>query len=271
MVIEIDEKCLELINEEKYCNFFNSLAYYINNGRNYIYLNKRMLEFLYNSKKIDKRGRIFYKQAFDNSAEDLAIRNSVNRKILVKREKNDNIEIKNGEIIISIDKLIDNNLLENKANLICENLIDCRFFINLTKIYALKNSINSFNIALQSNNGGGSTILDVYKEKEQIGEISLIIVDSDQKFQDSPIGETLRKLLREKQDNSLIEIYPLYVHEIENLIPIKLIENYYKTTRTEERRREVIKFLKTFEAKKLEESPIAYFDMKDRNNNKKVE
>ncbi len=262
MFIEIDEKCIELLNDSKYITFFNKLAYDINNGKNYIFLPKKTLDILYNSKNIDNHARKIYKNIFDKSSEGLSVKKSVNRKIIIIPNNNESIRKNKDELLIPIDIAIDINLFENKINLICENLSDCKFFYNIGKLYKIKNSITGIDINMQKNNGGGSTIVDVYKEKNNLQEISLLIIDSDQKYANSPKGNTLKKLLKE-EISQVVEIYTLYAHEVENLIPIKMIQNYYNNSKDEESRQEVINFLKLLRPTSFKESPLAYFDMKN--------
>lgn len=261
MFIEIDEKCIELLNEDKYTIFFNGLAHSINNGKNYIYLSKKTLELLYNSKKIDLTSRKIYKRIFDNSSEDLAIKKSVSRRVMVANNGEDKIKIIDNQILIPIDIAIEKNLFDTRTNLICENLSDCNFFGNIAKLYKLENSINAINIELENNNGGGDTIVEVYKEKDKLKEISLLIVDSDQKYYEAPLGNTLKRLLKVEK-SQVVEIYSLHVHEIENLIPIQMIENYYRQSNNEENREDVINFLKLFKISNFDNSPLAFFDMK---------
>lgn len=263
MFVEINENCIELLDKEKYINFFEQLASYIYIGRNYIFLNKRILEKLYTNKKISEFSRKIYKNIFDNSSIDLSIKNSVNRKIIVTNsvEKEAKL-INNEEILMPIDIVIDIDIFINKSNLICENLSDCKFFCYIAEVYRRKKSLTNINIELNRINGGGTTISEVHKDKRLNKEISLTIVDSDQKYYNAPKGETLKKILKEnKVPSPMNEIFPLYVHEIENLIPIKMIENYYKN-KSEENQTDLIEFLKKLNINRFEESPLAYFDMK---------
>lgn len=261
MFIEIDESCIELLKQDKYIVFFNELAYNIYKGKNYVFLSKEMLEKLYNNDNIDLTPKKIYKDVFNNSSTDMIVKNSVSRSVIVTSENGKTIKHNNDKIVIPIDVAININLFSNRPNLICENISDCKFLYNIGELYKIKNSIKSINIELENTNGGGDTITDIYKEKNRIKELSLVIVDSDQRYESAPIGATLKKILREQEDG-ICEIYPLYVHEIENLIPIKMIENYYKNARTEEQRENVINFLKSFKVTDFKKSPIAFFDMK---------
>jgi len=260
MFIEIADECIELINEDKYYTFFNQLAYYMNNGRHYIFLSKKFLETLFKNKKLDYNVKNVYKKMFDNSCEDLIIKKSVNRIIRVTKE----IELvrKNNEIYMPLEFAIEIDLFNNKSNLIGENTSDCNFFHTLGEIYKNCNSIVGINIEMQTCNGGGGSMFEVCIGKSTDREFSITIVDSDQKYEGAPKGGTMKKVLRDtiSQYN---EIYPLYVHEIENLIPIKMIENYYSTNRGESDKSDTIELLKKLKQDAVEKSPLAYFAMKN--------
>ena len=277
MFIEIDEEIMELLDVEKYLNFFNELAHNITNGTNYVFITKRLLEKLYKNPKIDNSSRQIYKNIFDNSAQDLVIKRSVNRIAKVVNngkneiEKNEfeiedeNEKKKVEEIIIPIDIAIDVNLFIKESNLIGENHSDCQFLQNIGDAYKAKKSINAINIKLRNIQGGGATISDEYKVRAKEKEISLFIVDTDQKYIGSAKGSTLRKLLKEERENKCeaCEIYELPVHEIENIIPLKMIKKYYDEAKGEEERNEVIDFLESLEKNDFEKSPLAFFDMKN--------
>lgn len=270
MFIEIDYSCIEKINtHEKYITFFNEMAYEIYKGKNYYYLSKIALEFLFNCSSLDNQPKEIYRKMFNNSYEDYVIKNSVNRKILVVNDDVNGIVFKDGNYKIHIDQFIEIGL-PTKMNIIAENTSDCKFFINIGKAYKYKNNIKSVNIELLLAPGGGATIADVYTNKIDDNELSILFVDSDKKYCGAPFGGTInclknveKELIKANKEINYVEIKVLDVHEIENLIPLMLIENYYSNKSEETPKKDVINFLKKFEMKPFDiNNPIMFFDMK---------
>lgn len=123
--------------------------------------------------------------------------------------------------------------LENRVNLIAENLEDCEFYEAIASYYCAKHSIRGFRASLHHENGGGNTINSVLREcvaKDR--SLSLCIVDSDKKWEPTkqypnppPLGDTYYKVKQESDDLNHHQDYPkhclylLDVHEVENLIP----------------------------------------------------
>lgn len=272
MIIKIEFECTKLIGkEEKYKIFFSSIAYEINRGNNYYYFSKRTLEALYNNEYLEDGPKNIYKRLFDNCYEDNLILKSVNRKIIIKNTtKNaDNIILEGQNYLISIDLFIEMNY-SYKMNLIAENNTDCNFYKKIGLIYMKKKNIASVRLELENQPGGGSTINDIVRNKYENKQISVAYVDSDVKYFKCAEGETSKKLLKEikrlnrKYNNDIVEIQKVDAHEVENLIPIKMIKNYYRQNRNEESRDITIDFLKKINTKKLDiNNPIIYFDMKN--------
>jgi hypothetical protein len=77
--------------------------------------------------------------------------------------------------------------------------------------------------------GGGSSLADVYCQKIQRRNPTLCIVDSDQEYPGGPLGDTARRVRALKGTEPLptIEAHILGVREIENFIPIKVLEDVY--------------------------------------------
>lgn len=111
----------------------------------------------------------------------------------------------------------------HKTALIGEDRSDCEFYEGLAKKYFSANHKNAnINLNFFHENGGG---INTYKSLRYYSEnkrISITIADSDKRYPESNVGNTLRKLRTEynKHENQAItELIELPVREKENLIP----------------------------------------------------
>ena len=108
--------------------------------------------------------------------------------------------------------------------LVCENVRDCDFYVFGTKQLLSRVMGNSYQLNVEEGNGGGGTIIDVLKVYEPYS--CLAICDSDKKYPQCGIGKTLSEVLAyfSGLHGCRMWMYALQVHEVENLIPIKLLE-----------------------------------------------
>ena len=128
-----------------------------------------------------------------------------------------------------------------------------------------KADIGYLNINFEEQNGGGSTISKslsriISDEKR----MCLCIVDSDKKYKEASPGNTMKNIIDiidEKVQVYFVEIFPLEIHEIENLIPISIMEKVIDKNNWEKQGLEFIKYLTKIDA--TEKSPRFYFDLKE--------
>lgn len=107
-----------------------------------------------------------------------------------------------------------------KAILLCEDLTDCNFYMQLTK-----GQCGNYNICADKQTGGGSGLKKKLEDLVQTNAIILAIVDSDKMYpKKKKYGNTAESCLK-VYNNSLPNIY-LYVtetHEAENMIPLEFV------------------------------------------------
>lgn len=111
----------------------------------------------------------------------------------------------------------------NRTVLIGEDRTDCEFYEGLAKQYLIENHENS-NIKLNFHheNGGGINTYRALKHYSENKKISITVTDSDRRYPNDNVGETLRKLRTEyklHESNAITELVELRVREKENLIP----------------------------------------------------
>lgn len=139
-------------------------------------------------------------------------------KVVLKNPNTDNHEL-------SIDFFKNSSTIQ-PPTLLCENLNDTQFYFALCEEYFGVDYLNKKN----ARGGGGSSTAD---NLEQIvnnkDSFCLCIVDSDIKYPGSGNGGTYDAIV----NKGLIpyptyEVFKLFVHEIENLIPIEIIGKHIK-------------------------------------------
>jgi hypothetical protein len=107
-----------------------------------------------------------------------------------------------------------------------ENTNDVEFYAVVTRIIRhVDNKYLSYNPIL----GGGYTTAGRLEKCQNNNEIALCIVDSDIKYPNAKNGATLGELLSKYDpNNKYVFLLQIKVHEIENLLPIKFIEEHAK-------------------------------------------
>lgn len=156
-------------------------------------------------------------------------------KALYHLGNNNNIQ---PDVLWTIKIRLDNNLVDlstelpisffqktksiQPAILLCENLLDTKFYIRLCKEYHYHDNISIYGMM-----GGGQTTKDVFKSLRKERQIALTILDSDIRYPGCPIGGTAQKVsICNKNQLAFTGLYILNVHEIENLIPSDFLKEH---------------------------------------------
>lgn len=159
------------------------------------------------------------------------------------------------------------------CSLLGENLTDCDFYKLIGKYYCAKHSIQGITIDPHVEHGGGNPISKVlHKCVQQELVPTLCIVDSDRKYgktkrcKDEPrLGSTycgVRDIQRKLERANCYTpycVYPLHVHEAENLIPLSVIEGLSKSQSNMKTGLDFLHCLKGIYAG----SPLLYYDLKN--------
>ena len=159
--------------------------------------------------------------------------------------------------------------LNERCCLLAENLDDCVFYKLVAQYYF---SSQNFTIRFHCENGGGTTTSNVLEKRIFNEKVpTLCIVDSDQKYgatkkypQKPSNGDTLKKIesaintLKNLGGNPPCELFPLEVHEIENLIPICILEKLKTSYPALKDGLKILMKLKEFD----NGLPILYYDLK---------
>ena len=150
----------------------------------------------------------------------------------------------------------------NKTSLVCEFLYDAKFYAYILSWF-IKNLGVNVHYAFHIIDGGGTnTCLNINKELAS-NHITLSILDTDCRYPNAPIDAngTYGKCQEIGKGNVLCKIIPLYVHEVENLVPMNFIDKMFAqwTNGDVEYSRKKVAF---DYLKKEAESILPYFDYK---------
>lgn len=163
--------------------------------------------------------------------------------------------------------------LNKKCCLLAENLSDCVFYERIAAYYCFKYGISGVQICFHHENGGGNTTCDVLKKCVQDEkELTLCIIDSDrkhdvsEKYPNTPArGDTFRRTNRISKellkDTNLPPhaLYPLDVHEVENLIPQQILKQIQKQLPSMDRGLNLLERLKEIDCG----NPVLCYDFKE--------
>ncbi|MCZ8533033.1 hypothetical protein [Psychrobacillus psychrodurans] len=148
-----------------------------------------------------------------------------------------------------------------KTSLLCEDESDFDFYKKLCEKYIQeKHAISGIHLSFNFSNGGGVNSFRVLERGiNDQGNPILAIADSDKRYPESGIGQTLTKLLKIEQkhiDRSILSVYPLPVRAKENLIPpsLYLIGTEHSVKRHLE---------KLYLVEKENSEKLLYFNIKD--------
>lgn len=107
-----------------------------------------------------------------------------------------------------------------------ENQSEINFYKYIAKYFKEQVGLASISLKCQPRMGGGNTTRVVYSnEQSQEKTFCLCFVDSDKKYPQANIGDTLKAVKKaDKADKLLAQYYSLNVREIENIIPLNILE-----------------------------------------------
>ena len=262
MLFEIHKSCLKLLknNDSDVCTMLNSIALSRRKGINLIVAEREVLNELSKSELLEKNTRHVFSVLFRRSAEMRALKKKVSRYYTIISDEG--IECSN-QYTITIGELLNTEFI-NKSKFIVENLDDFYFYRNLGQYYSWKNRINC-EISLDKSPGGGHPCAELFDDLiNENNNLLFGIFDGDQKYPSDNKGETIKAIEskvgnKSKRFFDFISLADFDAHEVENLIPIFIIEKIYDSRETYSQN--TIKFLKEFLLLKHPQLYF-YFDMK---------
>lgn len=164
--------------------------------------------------------------------------------------------------------------ISSQCTFVGENLSDCKFYKLIGQKFILSKGISGIQISLHFELGGGDTMYSVFEKcVKEDKTITLCMADSDVKFrptsefpQEPALGVTCKKVLdiyvklQETESVQLFYYKYLSAHELENLIPLEILETLVENDIRDGKRG--VEYLKTLKSKQLYEAMLCY-DLKD--------
>lgn len=267
MLYEIDESCLTALKtgDEDTIAFFEQLALDRRKCKNIITAKRHVFKELAKNEAFSGIVRNIYNVLGNRVSEHKLIIESTNKYCRIIGD--DSSEIYNSglnqkTILLPISKAAKKDFTD-KSVMIAENEEDIRFYKLLGKYYMYKKDIYGIRIDFDEQNGGGSTICNTLERiVNERRKMCLCIVDSDKKYTTQSVGKTMEKVqqILEVYAQEYYEVILLGIHEVENLIPIRVIEEIVRTYNISN---QVVKFMKfLYEQGDSDCSPVFYFDVK---------
>lgn len=145
------------------------------------------------------------------------------RFVLTSYEKEENMRLQNET---GIPHYCFKEFEYTAPSIIAENLLDISFYKAVVKSYCddvLK--LKGIQLSANEKHGGGATICDVINSHIANTEgLALCLLDSDKNHPDDSLGQTAQRVLDQVALDDYTKIINLNVREVENIIPIDVIE-----------------------------------------------
>ncbi len=171
--------------------------------------------------------RALLRTLMDQFTVDSSLNHHLDFKLVIDFSEDNSLGIRigaeSGEILCSYESVLTTSILD-KAHFILEDDGDAHLYDTFCQ--ALEQDFLSYGqLTYYTVNGGGDGTYKRFERHERDGYLILCLLDSDKKHPSGPIGQTAKKFgyrLNEKFKNtSYVEL--LEHHEIENLVPIKVL------------------------------------------------
>ena len=244
LLVYIDNTISEYLSENQLTNsqqaLFSELALAYRRGKLIVYGDVNSLDLII--KQLGEPSKSIFNRIRARNPETGSIAANVDKAIIISVHENPSEKqflpktLKGKEYYVTIDTAC-SWTWGLGCCLIAESMADCKFYKYIGQYYCKQNKIRNAPIEYHFESGGGRAIKDVFEKCVASDHIpTLCIVDSDMKWEktnkygDPPFGDTFRatkkiaeRLKRDHYGNQF-EFVCLKCHEIENLIPISLLE-----------------------------------------------
>lgn len=267
MLYEIDESCMVALKTGNLnvIAFLEQLALDRRKCRNIIVGKREVFFELAKTEKLSDVSRSVYKVLGNRMSErKLLLKNTKKYCRIVAKKTKKNLIVEEDQEIILLN--IETSSLKDFTAyplMLAENEEDIEFFKLIGKYFVKKNNLGTLNIDFEGKNGGGSTISDILANViSEKNRMCLCIVDSDRKYGDAFPGDTMQRIINVTQNvfQDYFEVLLLEVHEIENLIPLSVLQKVVDEKNLEKQGLFFYKYL--IKCDNTENSPVLYFDLK---------
>jgi hypothetical protein len=216
---------LDLMADEHSCIALQNLITCSLKGEHFVTGSRAVLNWLSEQESISIHLRKKVKRIENWVAQRGDLLNVIKRKIIVDSSVNEITKLSENHWCVPLIHFYENGT--SPSVILAESLVDVDLLYEAAIYYKFSKGIRAINIRYEPRSGGGSTIFNVLDQiKNSRREFCLCITDSDKKSPNCPQSSTSRKCESLCNDASwVVEHAELSVHEIENLIPIEILEN----------------------------------------------
>lgn len=268
MIYYIDESCISVLDtgDEKSILLFEDLALKRRKCKNIVLGKRSVLEHIAKSKYLSAPVREIYRIIANRASEGKLLLSSVKKYCkIMGTPVNDRMTIQDGQEIIqiSIAEAIDLDLTDLTI-IVTENPDDVQLYKIIGQYYMKHSKVGNIKIAFEEKAGGGDTtgrvLEQVIKSKNRM---CLCFVDSDKQYEGASPGNTMGKVMNiiKNQSQDFFEVVLLELQEIENLIPLNILERIGKDISNSQKGIDFYKFLIS-KANDMGDFAFYYFDIK---------
>lgn len=219
---ELIAKCALESDEPKFIDIFESLTDVRKYGCNFILGDRKIIHLLSLNKNLAPHARLIYCKIHQNYTTEMAIISSCSFRF----EIGINYKTELNYHKIDIEHLTLPCFL-NPNHLLVENPKDTALYVEILNYYKVLKGITNVECEFGSMNGGGNTIHEEYSRITMEKKcFTLCLIDSDKISPSGELGSTAKKFLDEPISTSWGFFSILKVHEIENLIPLKIYKQF---------------------------------------------
>ncbi len=268
MLYYIDKSCVELLNKGdlEAAEFMEQLIIHRRKCKNLIVADRNVLEDLSRSEKLSTFAREFYRILANRSSEfRLILSESKKYYKVVSSYQGEKVIESDGQVIIYLSIKEGNGTdFTDRSIFLAESTEDIDFYKLIGKYYLKKHHISHMDLSFEEMIGGGNTTGTRLERIIDEGlRQCLCIIDSDKKYYGAACGDTLHKVMDivAAKGTENVELYPLQMHEIENLIPIGMLGEICKDIPGAKKGISFLEFL--LRKDKSDRSPVYFFDYKN--------
>lgn len=263
MLFCLDESILSVTNDEKVKDALANLAMARKKGKHLIFAEKFVLEKLSNDHNLNERDRIIFKKLFQRSYKlknylnifDIRVELISQENVIEKYNDSDGKEV----IKLSIQYLEDPDLV-SETMLLLEDENDYKLYGYIADYLLYQKLLTDIKVKFNLIPGAGSRIGDIFVEKAQTEQFFVLcIADTDKKSPHEKMGNTIKTLLKKYNKikrKCLGKVYYGEYHEVENLIPPKIYEEYLGICYDEKQK--YLESAQTCENKEKENIPLKW-------------
>jgi hypothetical protein len=234
MLIKIDDSVVELIENDQN-NGYQDLVFALENlatarreGKHAVIASSTTLKKLKDFHAISEASRGVYRQILESFSQigdytslvDIYIELSLRQEAILENTHNKRILKVPPRFFVNTRNI-------QETILLCENLRDARWYRVIAEVVCKWKRIEGVKISFDSIGGGGTTIKDYYeKYQAEKNRFCICILDSDQDYSKGAMGGTALSVKNCHDSSCLLSHFVIInAREIENLIPIKVLED----------------------------------------------